>query len=145
MIRIVRMSPTDSGSVLADLDREIFPGDERVDLNNRRTTWFFAEDTETPRPRPHGPRVGFGGVLVGGPDAFFVRGGVLPRARGRGIYQRLIRRCEREALDRGALRIWTYVLPWNAPSINALISRGWRAFQRQGGDEGVLYLGRVLR
>lgn len=143
MIRIVRKG-WDENLLLEALDREIFPDDQRIDGNDRKMSWFFAHDTEVRFSR-HGPRVGFGGVLVGGADAFFVRGGVLPSARGRGIYQRLIRRCEREALDRGAVKIWTYVLPWNAPSINALISRGWRAFQRQGGDEGVLYLGRVLR
>lgn len=144
MIRIVRKG-WDENLLLEALDREIFPDDQKIDGNDRKTSWFFAHDTEAPRPRMHGPRVGFGGVLVGGADAFFVRGGVLPSARGRGIYQRLIRRCEREALDRDAAKIWTYVLPWNVASVNALISRGWRAFQRQGGDEGVLYLGRVLR
>lgn len=120
---------------LWDLDRRCFPGDERIKVSD--ATWFLASDTR-------GAFFGFGGVLVQGTDAFFVRGGVCLHERGRGVYRRLIRRCEREARDRGATRIWTYVLPWNAPSLNALIRCGWRAFQREGGDEGVVYLGREL-
>lgn len=115
------------------LDALIFPGDERVSPDEG--TWFIARATAP---------VAFAGVLTQGDDALFIRGGVRPSHRGQGLYKRMVRACEREARKEGAMRIWTYVLPWNAASINALIRCGWRAYTRQGGDPDCVYLGRTL-
>lgn len=71
------------------------------------------------------------------------RAGVLPRAAGQGLYQRLLRAAHR-GLPRG--RLVTYTANRNLASANGLLGAGWKLYEpavRWGWPDG-LYFTKVL-
>ena len=133
-IRVARQSEM---QIIARLDREIFALDEPVSLAPPSCWWLAFE----PRGRP----VAFAGVEEVDDWTCFVRCGVLPSYQGRGLQKRLIRvrlAYAKRARSRGAI---TYVMPYNAPSANSLISQGFRVYEPSIGaytGDDVLYLKR---
>jgi GNAT superfamily N-acetyltransferase len=78
---------------------------------------------------------------------FLCRVGVLHRHRGRGLQKRLIAVREAAARRLGLNELVTYCVPWNCPSINSLVSCGYKFYrpETKWGGAGSVYLRKVLR
>jgi len=104
-------------SQLVGLDAKCFPYD--TSLNPTEGTWFLLNDGDTP--------VAFGGYILDTEhSAYFIRGGVLPEYRGRGLYQRVLRYAARRAKADGVEGIWTYCMAFNTASANGLWGAGFK-------------------
>lgn len=127
-------------AVLA-LDQECFPSDYRPTLEN--SLWWVVWQGKEP--------VGYAGLRVCQTSCnkglgFLSRAGVLRKHRGKGLQKRLIRAREAEARALGLNELVTYVAHWNSPSINSLVSCGYRFYRpatKWGGKEAV-YLRKQL-
>ena len=128
-------------AVLA-LDEICFPDDHRI--NPADSLWWIAWHGKQP--------VAYAGLrLCRDPQnlglAFLCRVGVIPEHRGRGLQKRLIRVRENAARKLAVTELITYCVPWNYPSINSLISCGYK-FYRPGtkwGGTASVYLRKPLR
>jgi GNAT superfamily N-acetyltransferase len=127
-------------AVLA-LDEICFPDDDRI--NPANSLWWIAWHGKQP--------VAYAGLrLCRDPQnlgfAFLCRVGVIPEHRGRGLQKRLIRVRENAARKLAVTELITYCVPWNCPSINSLVSCGYK-FYRPGtkwGGAGSVYLRKPL-
>ena len=114
-------------AVLA-LDQECFPYrplDQERSRALENSLWWIVWQGREP--------VGYAGLSLAAQNkglGFFSRAGVLPRHRGRGLQKRLIRVRETEARALGIPEIVTYVVDHrNSPSINSLVSCGYRFYR----------------
>jgi len=78
-----------------------------------------------------GKLVGYASLKIvdGGSTAFLSKAGVLWSARGQGLQKRFIRVRERRAKELGINNVITYTDNTNLPSINSLISCGYKMYQ----------------
>jgi GNAT superfamily N-acetyltransferase len=102
---------------VADLDREIFPADEPVELSGAR--WWLASW--------YGVPVGFAGLRQYADGHFFRRAGVVAEHRGQGIHGRLIAARLRAAGTNSD--VYTYAARDNLASANNLVDAGFRLYE----------------
>lgn len=115
------------------LDRSCFPDDERIPVQDSEW-WLVWYD---------GRPVGYAGFMkldryVG----YLSRAGVLNLARGKGLQKRLIYKRLAYARSLGLRKAITYTLYDNWPSINSLISTGFKVYEPSYawvGREKVIY------
>lgn len=127
-------------AVLA-LDEICFPEDYRITTED--ALWWVVWCGEQPvgyaglRPckEPHNRGLGY-----------LCRAGVIAAHRGKGLQKRLIAVREREARRMGLKRLITYCVPWNPPSINSLISCGYKTYrpETKWGGASAVYFGKTL-
>lgn len=93
------------------------------DTFTRMDLWLAKDST--------GILVGYASLKLvdGGSTAFLSKSGVLWNARGQGLQKRFIRVRERRARELGLSTIITYTSSDNVPSINSLISCGYKNYQ----------------
>lgn len=108
----------------AAMDLILFPTDEPIDDPDSHI-WFVGSD--------NGKAVCYASMKVlAGADtgsAYLSRCGVLRSHRGQGLQKRLLKARERAAKAEGLTGyLITYTVTDNAPSINSLISCGFKAF-----------------
>ena len=127
-------------AVLA-LDALCFPSDHRPVLENS-LWWVVWRGTEP---------VGYAGLRVcesaqNAGLGFLSRAGVVRAHRGRGLQRRLIRARETEARALGLVELVTYVAHWNCPSINSLVTCGYRFYRPENkwGGAASVYLRKRL-
>lgn len=114
-----RTLPRTAADFIRKTDKAVFhPQDVKVVLENG--IWWVAYDGKK--------SVGYGGMRwLNGRVVEFVRAGVVPGYRGRGIHKKLIQARIRYAARMGATSVVTYTVR-NLPSSNALISCGFRHY-----------------
>lgn len=61
-------------------------------------------------------------------EGFLCRAGVLNKYRGQGLQKRMIKARERYLVSEGIRRVWTYINPSNAASLNSLYRLGYKAY-----------------
>lgn len=125
--RILRTDDWDED--IEALDRACFLASEaiRVDVKPEAARWIaLAGDI------PIGYAVAYAQPEHGG--SYLDRYGVLEEYSGRGLGKRLIRAWLGWARRGGAAFAWTYTVPKNAASINALCGCGFRAWRPAWGD-----------
>lgn len=127
-------------AVLA-LDEICFPEDYRI--TTAEALWWVVWCGRRP--------VGYGGLRPcreahNRGMGFLCRAGVIREHRGRGLQKRLIVARERVARRMGLKRLVTYCVPYNAASINSLISCGYRVYcpGTKWGGAGAIYFGKNL-
>ena len=127
-------------AVLA-LDEICFPHDDRI--NPADSLWWIVWHGKQP--------VAYAGLRLCQAEhnlglAFLCRVGVVPAHRGRGLQKRLIRIREAAARRLAVTELITYCVPWNCPSLNSLISCGYKFYRptTKYGGAGAVYLRKVL-
>ena len=89
------------------------------------------------------PPIAFAGSVTNHKDYVQLqRSGILPEYRGHGLQKRLIRARVSYSKAKGAKTVYTYCASWNSPSINSLISCGFKVYRPEinYGSEGDIYL-----
>jgi len=123
------------------LDEICFPTDHRIDLAD--SIWWIVWRGKQAvayaglRPCQNACNTGLG---------FLCRVGVIPQHRGKGLQKRLISVRERQARRMGLTQLVTYCVPWNPPSINSLISCGYKTYRPETpwGGGGSIYFRKTL-
>lgn len=141
-MKTYRTALVDVPVAVLPLDEICFPVDERISTED--SLWWIVWHGKKPvayaglRPCKDPKNKGL---------AFLCRAGVLPDHRGRGLQKRLIRARERAARKLGVTRLITYCMPYNSPSINSLVSCGYRFYwpaEKWGGSTAV-YLHKKIK
>lgn len=136
MIYKIRLAFTDDRpcehlrQVVNQLDMKCFG-----DLEWKTGLWWLVWDEED---KP----IGYAGmrVIEGENTAYFCRVGVLPKHRGNGLQKKLIEVRSRYAKRLGCEVVVTYTSADNSPSINSLVSRGFRHYNPEYPWAGSAYL-----
>ena len=131
----------DPVAVLA-LDEICFPSDTRINLTD--SFWWIVWKGKDP--------VGFAGLRpcknpCNDGVGFLCRVGVVQTHRGKVLKKRLIKVREQKAKRIGIKELVTYCVPWNCPSVNSLISCGYRLYRPGSywGGGGSVYLRKPIR
>lgn len=129
------------GLPVLPLDEICFPADDRVAVPG--SLWWVAWEGKEP--------VAYAGLrLCSMPEnrglGFLCRAGVIPAYRGRGLQKKLIRVREAEARQLGLGELVTYCMGSNSPSLNSLVTCGYRFYSpaTKYGGPGAVYLRRKL-
>jgi GNAT superfamily N-acetyltransferase len=129
------------GLPVLPLDEICFPADHRVAVPG--SLWWVAWDGTEP--------VAFAGLRLCSLAenrglGFLCRAGVVPAYRGRGLQKKLIRVREAAARQLGLKELVTYCLCSNSPSMNSLVSCGYRFYvpATKYGGSGSVYLRKEL-
>lgn len=120
---MIRLADRQDHGDLIVLDEQCFPADDRIDPAGG--IWWLAFDGDAP--------VGYAGLRPCLPPnaaiGYLCRGGVLERARGRGIHRALIRTRIGYARTHGLAALVTDTHPDNPPSANNLADEGFRLYR----------------
>ena len=121
---------------LLRLDSICFPDDSPITVKDG--WWWLLKD---------GPSIiGFAGLKIWRQiptTGFLYRAGIIPRYQGCGLHKRLIKARIRFAKKLGMGRVATYTVSDNYPSMNALVSQGfrfWQPYRRLEGREMLYFL-----
>jgi GNAT superfamily N-acetyltransferase len=115
--------------IIKGLDLLCFGADksEAPSSEIHHSEWWAGFDEVTP--------VCFAGAYVYADKACgLLRAGVLPNYRGQGLQKRLIDVRLKHAIKHKCDQAFTYVAPWNAASLNSLISLGFKAYRPECPD-----------
>lgn len=124
-VRILRTEDYDED--IERLDRECFRPSEayRVVIGAGAQRWVALEGEDA---------IGYAVAYEGGNGySYLDRYGVAPAHGGRGLGKRLLRAWLGAARRSHCRYAWTYTVPANASSINALIAAGFRAWRPEWG------------
>ena len=115
---------SDLATIVSDMDSVCFPGEPISPVKFKATYWWIVRCKNKP--------IGYAGLrLVDEGDdklGFLCRVGVLPDFRGHGLQKRLINSRVSFAKRVGCSAVLTYAYKENYPSINSLVSRGFRMY-----------------
>lgn len=139
----LRIRKTDDLTQIAELDRQLFPKDEPVELDDSQ--WWLAQVRA-----PYGwVTAAYAGAALsdGGQYVYLSRAGVLSPFRGRGLQKKLIDTRLRWGRSHGAKAAWTYTYWANLTSQRSLLARGFAPYTYQLDDEGgrFIYFKRELK
>ncbi len=122
---LTRATMSERLNIIAPMDRAIFPIDRKVPIKSLDVAYWLV--------RVNGEPAGFASAKYL-PDerlVYFLRAGVLPEFRGRGIHSKLINVRLRWARRLHADAAITYTLVENVTSSNNLFDRGFRLYRPQ--------------
>jgi RimJ/RimL family protein N-acetyltransferase len=119
------------------MERRFFPGDAPY-APSTAVTAVLALD----QGRLIGFAAGHISTIGGHSYGLLQRTAVAPRYRGAGLNSRMVGRLFEEFLKQGIKEVRTYVVPWNAPSINSLYKAGFRVYapRKKWGRDDAVYM-----